>query len=142
AIIAALVFLQRQPGFRRGVDRLIEKIPAIHQRIVMYELARFYRSLGILLQGGIPLVTAMGMVRAQLNVASRCRLDQACERVREGQSLSASLELDPLVTPVRLRLLRAGDQSGNLGQMMERSAGFYDEEIGRWLEWFVRLFEP
>jgi general secretion pathway protein F len=114
----------------------------VHQRIFMYELARFYRSLGILLQGGIPLVTAMGMVRNLLTVASRTRLDQACERVREGQSLSTALELNHLVTPVSLRLLRAGEQSGNLGQMMERSADFYDEEISRWIEWFVRLFEP
>jgi general secretion pathway protein F len=88
------------------------------------------------------LVTAMGMVRGLLTVASRTRLDQACERVREGQSLSTALELNHLVTPVSLRLLRAGEQSGNLGQMMERSADFYDEEISRWIEWFVRLFEP
>ncbi|MGV8918039.1 MAG: type II secretion system F family protein [Pseudomonas sp.] len=142
AIIVILGIVQRQPGFRRGVDRLIEKVPAVHQRIFMYELARFYRSLGILLQGGIPILTAMGMVRALLTVASRSRLDQACERVREGQSLSAALETNHLVTPVSLRLLRAGEQSGNLGQMMEHSADFYDEEISRWIEWFVRLFEP
>lgn len=56
--------------------------------------------------------------------------------------MSVALELNHLVTPVSLRLLRAGEQSGNLGQMMERSADFYDEEISRWIEWFVRLFEP
>jgi general secretion pathway protein F len=142
ASIVAVTFLQRRPAFRQAVGRMIEKLPAVHKRIVMYELARFYRSLGILLQGGIPLVTAMGMVRGLLTVASSLRLDQACERVREGQSLSAALELNHLVTPVSLRLLRAGEQSGNLGQMMERSADFYDEEVGRWIEWFVRLFEP
>lgn len=142
ASIVAVTFLQRRPAFRQAVGRMIEKLPAVHKRIVMYELARFYRSLGILLQGGIPLVTAMGMVRGLLTVASSQRLDQACERVREGQSLSAALELNHLVTPVSLRLLRAGEQSGNLGQMMERSADFYDEEVGRWIEWFVRLFEP
>ena len=140
--IAALVLLQRQPRFRLAVERLVEKLPAVHQRIVMYELARFYRSLGILLQGGIPILTAMGMVRGLLSPASRLRLDLAAERVREGLALSAALELNQLVTPVSLRLLRAGEQSGNLGQMMERSADFYDEEIGRWVEWFVRLFEP
>lgn len=138
----SLGIVQRQPGFRRAVDRLLEKLPAVHQRIFMYELARFYRSLGILLQGGIPILTAMGMVRGLLTVGSRARLDQAAERVREGQSLSTALQANQLVTPVSLRLLRAGEQSGNLGQMMERSADFYDEEISRWIEWFVRLFEP
>ena len=116
AIVTALAVVQKQPGFRRGLDRLVEKLPAVHQRIFMYELARFYRSLGILLQGGIPLVTAMGMVRGLLTVASRARLDQACERVREGQSLSTALELNRLVTPVSLRLLRAGEQSATWGK--------------------------
>lgn len=39
-------------------------------------------------------------------------------------------------------MLRAGEQAGNLGLMMERTADFYDEEISRWIDWFVRLFEP
>ncbi|MDR0279556.1 MAG: type II secretion system F family protein [Paucimonas sp.] len=142
ASLLGLALLVRRPGFRQGLERLLERLPAVHRRLVMYELARFYRSLGILLQGGIPLVTAMGMVRGLLGAASRPRLDQACERVREGQSLSAALESNRLVTPVSLRLLRAGEQSGNLGRMMERSADFYDEDISRWVEWFVRLFEP
>ncbi|MFW0758067.1 type II secretion system F family protein [Pseudomonas sp. H11T01] len=142
ATIVALGWLMRQPRFRRGVDRVLERVPAIHRRIVMYELARFYRSLGILLQGGIPIITAMGMVRGLLNVGSRTRLDSASERIREGHAMSAALEHNELTTPVSMRLLRAGEQSGNLGYMMERSADFYDEEISRWLEWFVRLFEP
>ncbi len=39
-------------------------------------------------------------------------------------------------------MLRAGEQAGNLGLMMERTADIYDEEISRWIDWFVRLFEP
>lgn len=142
AILLAVALGQRQPVVRRALGRLVERVPAVHQRIVMYELARFYRSLGILLQGGIPILTAMDMARGLLTAQSSRRLDQAAARVREGQALSTALAANQLVTPVSLRLLRAGEQSGNVGQMMERSADFYDEEIGRWIEWFVRLFEP
>lgn len=39
-------------------------------------------------------------------------------------------------------MLRAGEQSGNLGEMLERAADFYDEEMSRWVDWFVKLFEP
>ena len=138
----ALALAQRQPPVRRWLGRQLQRLPALHRRLVMYELARFYRSLGILLQGGIPILTAMGMARGLLGSSAAARLDRACERVREGVSLSAALEASELVTPVSLRLLRAGEQSGNVGQMMERSADFYDAEIGRWIEWFVRLFEP
>ncbi|MCY1400057.1 Type II secretion system protein F [compost metagenome] len=140
--IVALVLLWRQPRFRALLGRQIERIPAVHQRLLTYELARFYRSLGILLQGGIPILTAMGMVRNLLSAASRARLDLATERIREGYALSRALEEYRLSTPVSMRMLRAGEQSGNLGKMMERTADFYDEEISRWIEWFVRLFEP
>ncbi|NBA96746.1 type II secretion system F family protein [Pseudomonas sp. R5(2019)] len=140
--IGGLMVVQRQPRTRRLLSRLLRRVPAVHQRIFMYELARFYRSLGILLQGGIPILTAMGMARGLLSPSSHPHLDSAAERVREGMALSDSLQANGLVTPVSLRLLRAGEQSGNLGQMMERSADFYDEEISRWVEWFVRLFEP
>ena len=127
---------------RRALGRLIERVPTIHERLFIYELARFYRSLGILLQGGIPILGAIAMVRGLLGVNSRARLDRAAERIREGHSLSQALEENQLATPVSLRMLRAGEQSGNLGAMMERTADFYDEETGRWVEWFVRLFEP
>ncbi|MCY1290630.1 putative type II secretion system protein F [compost metagenome] len=140
--LAVLALLWRQPRFRALLGRQLERIPAVHQRLLMYELARFYRSLGILLQGGIPIVTAMGMVRNLLGAASRSRLDHAAARIREGYALSRALEEYGLSTPVSLRMLRAGEQSGNLGKMMERTADFYDEEISRWIEWFVRLFEP
>lgn len=142
ALVLGVTLLLRQPRFRALLGELLERLPAIHRRLVMYELARFYRSLGILLQGGIPLLTAMEMARNLLGAASRTRLDEACRLIREGRALSSALEVNRLATPVSLRLLRAGEQSGNLGEMMERTADFYDEELSRWMDWFMRLFEP
>ncbi|CAD5110609.1 type II secretion system F family protein [Zestomonas carbonaria] len=136
------VMLLRQSAVRMALRRLVEKLPAVRQRIFVYELARFYRSLGILLQGGIPILTALGMVRGLLSSTVQQQLERAGERIREGHALSAAFEDNRLVTPVSLRMLRAGEQSGNLGAMLERTADFYDEEISRWIEWFVRLFEP
>lgn len=140
--LLALALLLRQEAMRRALGRLIERVPTIRRRLFIYELARFYRSLGILLQGGIPILTALGMARGLLGMNSRANLDQASERIREGHALSRALEENRLATPVSLRMLRAGEQAGNLGVMMERTADFYDEETSRWIEWFVRLFEP
>lgn len=140
--ITLLVTLRCHPAVRRWASRQLRRVPALHQRLVMYELARFYRSLGILLQGGIPILTALGMARGLLGSAAAEGLEQASRRVAEGLPLSDALEAGQLVTPVSLRLLRAGEQSGNLGEMLERCADFHDQEIGRWVEWFVKLFEP
>jgi len=82
------------------------------------------------------------MVKGLLNAAMRERLEAAWGRVREGVALSQALEANELTTPVALRMLRAGEHSGNLGEMLERTAEFYDEEMARWVDWFIKLFEP
>jgi general secretion pathway protein F len=52
------------------------------------------------------------------------------------------MEANGLTTPVALRMLVVGEQSGNLGEMLETIASFHDEELARWVDWFTRLFEP
>lgn len=141
AIIGA-VFALRLPAVRRGLSQFVAALPAIRHRLFLYQVSRLYRSLGILLQGGIPIVAAIGMARGLVDEMVRARLDRVAQRVREGQPLSQALEQNELVTPVSLRMVRAGEQAGNLGAMMERTADFYDEEMSRWVDWFVRLFEP
>lgn len=140
--LATIVLLLRLPAVRQWLERALETIPAIRQRRYLYQVTRLYRSLGILLQGGIPILTAIGMTRGLLGMTLRARLDAAAQLVREGQPLSHALEHNQLATAVALRMLHAGEQSGNLGTMLEQAADFYDEEMGRWIGWFVRLFEP
>ena len=62
--------------------------------------------------------------------------------MREGQSLTESLALHGLTTPVAERMLRVGERSGNMGEMMERVAEFYDAELARWVDVVTRLIEP
>jgi general secretion pathway protein F len=108
----------------------------------IYQLARFYRTLAMLLKGGIPVVTALDMVSGLLQPVLQGRLKLASLAIREGQPISRAMEAQELTTPVALRMLRVGERTGNMGEMMERIAGFYDEEMARWVEWFTKLFEP
>lgn len=142
ALLLGAGYVVRDERFRERLGHLLERIPAIRQRLFLYHLSRFYRSLGMLLKGGIPILSAMNMVKGLLNAAMRARLEQAYSRVREGVALSQALEANELTTPVALRMLRAGEHSGNLGEMLERTAEFYDEEMARWVDWFIKLFEP
>ena len=141
AAVAAAALWQ-QPAVRASVGRTLAGLPGIRERVFLYQVTRLYRSLGILLQSGIPILPAIAMARGLVGAAMAARLDQAALRIREGQPLSESLVQHGLSTPVAVRMLHAGEQAGNLGAMMERTADFYDEEMGRWIEWFVRLFEP
>jgi general secretion pathway protein F len=131
-----------QPAFRAAVGRACAGIPAVGRQLELYQLARLYRTVGMLLRGGLPVVTAFEMTRGLLAAAAQPRLAAATRAVREGQSLTDSLTATGLTTPVAERMLRVGERSGNMGEMMERIAGFYDAELARFVEVATRLIEP
>jgi general secretion pathway protein F len=118
------------------------KVPAIGRQLRLYQLARLYRTVGMLLRSGMPAVTAMTMSSGLLSEALRPAFSKATQSVREGQSIANAMELQGLTTPVAARMLRVGERSGNMGEMTERIAAFYDEEIGRWVAIVTRLIEP
>ncbi len=142
AIVVGAIYALRQPTVRAAVSRWIWRIPALGERLRVFQLTRFYRTVGMLLSGGIPVVTALGMAEGLLHPELRQRLAMATRDIREGKSISHALEQAGLTTPVALRMLRVGEKSGRMGAMMEAIAAFYDEELARAVDWLTRLVEP
>jgi general secretion pathway protein F len=141
AIVGA-VYALRVSGLRTYIADLVWKLPAIGERLKVYQLARFYRTIGMLVRGGMPLVQALEMGADLLHPVLRARLAAASRAVSEGRRLSASMDANGLTTPVALRMLAVGEQGGDIGEMLEQIAAFHDEELARWVDWFTRLFEP
>lgn len=129
-------------ALRKWLMQLLWRIPALGQRLRIFQLARFYRTLGMLLKGGTPIIAALGSVSGLLDAALQLKMQQASAAIQEGQPISLAMDQAGLTTPVALRMLRVGERSGKIGDMMERIAAFYDEELSRWIDWFTRLFEP
>ena len=136
------LYALRLPSVRAAAVNLLWSVPAIGERLKIYQLARFYRTTGMLLRGGVPLVSALQMGAELLHEVLRDKLTVAIRAISEGHAVSRSMESNELTTPVALRMLSVGEQSGNMGEMMDRIATFHDEEISRWVDWFTRLFEP
>ncbi len=140
--IAALGVL----GVRRlrggGLVRLLSRLPGIGERVRIYELSRLYLTLGMLSEGGIPIVHAIDTVQAMVSPTMRHNLQQARLMVEAGMPLSVAFDKHHLTTPISLRMLRVGERSGDLGPMLTQSAAFYDGEISRWIDRFTRTFEP
>src|SRR5262245_29540981 len=136
------IYLLRTGPVRAALSNAFWRLPAIGERLKVYQLARFYRTIGMLLRGGVPLIPALDMGSELLHPALRERLAGARLAISEGRQVSGSMEANGLTTPVALRMLAVGEQSGNMGEMMDRIAVFHDEEISRWVDWFTRLFEP
>jgi general secretion pathway protein F len=108
----------------------------------IYQLSRLYLTLGMLLEGGIPIVAAMETACGTVSPAMRDSLLRARAAVQSGEPLSAAFLAQDLTTPISLRMLRVGERSGELGAMLTQSAAFYDGEISRWIDRFTRMFEP
>ena len=139
---AALLYGARNARAKAVLGDLLWRVPAIGERLKVYQLARLYRTTGMLLRGGMPLVSALGMSAELLHPVLRERLATASRAISEGRGVSESFESNGLATPVAMRMLVVGEQSGNMGEMMDRAASFHDEELARWVDWFTRLFEP
>ena len=140
--IGALVVLFRSAAFKRRLANLFWKIPSLGAQRTLFILARFYRTAGMLLMGGMPVVTAVEMSGALLPIERQADLRHAMTDIQAGQPLSTSLARHQLTTAVAERLLRVGEQSGELAAMCERIAQFHDEALERAIELFSKVFEP
>jgi len=142
AVLGGFSFAAMQPASKLWLMRKVWDLPVIGERLHLYQLARFYRSLGMLLQSGMPILAALKLVSGLLQESLHEQLKQASMNIHEGGSISQAMEKYGLVTPLATRLLRVGERTGQMGEMMERIAAFYEEETVRWIERFVKLFEP
>lgn len=129
-------------SWRMWLIERLWRLPAVGERMKTYQLARLYRTIGMLLRAGIPAVRALEMARDLLAAHLRPQLARAGELVEEGRAMSAALSATGLATPVAARMMAVGERSGEMGEMMGRIARFHDEEISRFLDLFMRAFEP
>ena len=132
----------RSPAVRAAAADQLWRTPVIGPRLRLIELASLYRTLGLLLQAGVPVVSALGSSAELMGAVLRPALDRARQRVAEGQRLSEALQAEQLVTPVSVRMVRVGEQTGELGPMLERAAHFYDEELARFTDWVGKVVNP
>ncbi|MFB9287214.1 type II secretion system F family protein [Pseudoduganella plicata] len=142
ALLALAITLVVHPAIRGALYRRILTLPWIGERIQVLQLGRLYRTLSMLLTSGLSVLPAMRMTRASLPAAMHGDLDRAIRSVSEGIPLSVAMSDNGLTTEVAVRLLVAGESSGNLDEMMGRTADFYDQETTIWIDTAGRLIEP
>jgi general secretion pathway protein F len=140
--VAAVALALRRLVRSGGIARMLARLPAIGERVRIYELSRLYLTLGMLTEGGITIVGAIETVEPMVSPAVRQALRAARASISDGRPLSEAFEANGLTTPISLRMLRVGERTGEMGPMLTQSAAFYDGEISRWIDRFTRTFEP
>jgi len=141
ALFALASSLSRQSIRAKLLERLW-RAPALGERMMIYQLARFYRTTGMLLMAGIPALKAFAMVEGLLAPNLRALLARASALLSEGRSISSALTAAGLATPIATRMMAVGERSGRMGELMDRIARFYDDETARFVDAFARAFEP
>lgn len=127
---------------RARVNAWLWDIPSLGERMKVFQLGRLYRTTGMLLMAGTPLVRALDMTSGLLAPHLRAALARSRTLLEEGQSASMAFGATGLTTPIATRMIAVGEKSGRLGEMMSRVARFYDDETARALDVFIRAFEP
>lgn len=124
------------------IEALLGAIPALRRRIEVFRISRLYLTVGTLLNGGMPIVSALDLAEGVVPPIMIERLHRVRAELKQGGSISAALEHQGLTTPVAIRLLRVGEGTGRMADMMVRAARYHDNELARWLDRFIKLFEP
>jgi len=144
-VVTVLSFLiwKKSGAGRIAIDRLKLKIPLVGGIIRDYSQNRFTRTLGTLVAGGIPLVSSLELAgRAVGNSVFEMAILDSARHVREGQSLWESLEGTGLFTDIAVEMIKVGESTGSLEEMLTSASDFTDEEIDYKLTRMVSLFEP
>lgn len=142
SVMAGLVVWLRNPRGRMALLNMVLRLPALAVKAQEFRLARFYRAISLLLASGIALPRALSMVGGMLSPAQQQALAVTRSAVDQGQSFSDALQAAALLTPVARSLVKVGERSGQLADMLERAAKFHDDEFARWADWASRLLEP
>ncbi|KAF3998302.1 type II secretion system F family protein [Glaciimonas immobilis] len=141
-VVATSVMALRTAKVKNALWKMVWSIKRLNEQRVLFVLARFYRTFGLLLLGGMQVVDALKLTGKLLPADRQADLQQVVRHVEEGRGVAGALVEANLTTPVAARLLRVGEKSGDLAGMCERIAQFHDEALTRAIEMFSKIFEP
>jgi len=147
AAVAVLVYGIRvwrsSPSGRMITDRWRLRLPLIGRLAHLFALSQFSRSLAILLGGGTPMVPALETASTSISNAYVSELFLGCvQEVQEGRPLSDALDDTGQAPEMALAMIRVGEATGALPEMLQHTSDFFDEAIEYSLSRIVTLFEP
>jgi general secretion pathway protein F len=142
-LIASVWLLLRQESVRRGFMNTVTRLPIIREVMKFYRTSLFCRNLGLLLGSGVNLTTTLRiLVDMMSSVGSSVVWTDAAERVRHGAKLSDALADTSALPPMAVRMLRLGDETGQLPMLAGRVAEFYEAKLQRTLDRVVGIAGP
>jgi type II secretory pathway component PulF len=141
--IAGIAFGMSTFKGRRFYDTMVLKVPYLGQTLVRIICARFARTLSTLLASGVQLLPSLDAVRGVItNGLLRDAVQTSRDSIREGHGMGDTLKVSGLFPPLLVEMVKVGERSGELEQMLERVADAYEHEVAHSLSQMTTILEP
>jgi type IV pilus assembly protein PilC len=142
-IVTGIISFRKTESGRVLVDNLKIKIPGVKKMSIKIITSRFTRTLSTLLSSGIPLLQGLDVVSKVVgNEVVSNKLNQAREDIRKGIPMSRTIKDIGLFPPMVDSMIKIGEESGALDDILYKTADFYDEEVETSLQKMTTLLEP
>ncbi|MDA8059782.1 MAG: type II secretion system F family protein [Nitrospiraceae bacterium] len=128
---------------RRQLDEILLKIPRVGPLIISDQVARFARTMSVLLKGGVSLQRALEIAETVVtNQILKEAVSRARELVRNGESLGGSLRQSPYFPRLAVAMIQTGERSGQLEELLLKTAQGYESEVGQIVATITSIVEP
>lgn len=145
-VVLIVGYFRRQfsrPAGRYRWDRLFLRLPLVGGLIAKVEMARLSRTLGTLLRNGVPLLTALAIVRETItNQVLAEAIGNVSDNLKAGQSLAEPLMEQGAFPSLAVHMIRVGEETGQLDEMLIQVADTYDDEVQTTVKRLLALMEP
>jgi len=145
-ILLIVVAARTKPGTKKkaALDMIALRIPLVSQFIKTSEIARFSRSLGLLLKNGIPVYESIELAANTLdNQALKERLDEASEAIlNQGCTISESFKRAGIFPEFMINMVAVGEESGRLEESLSEIASAYEKEVEQTMKVMTSMIEP
>lgn len=142
-LLALAWWLLRRPGARASIVSIVARTPGVAGIFQFYQTSLFCRNLGILLGSGVSLAATLRILVDIMAVTGNVAIWTAtADRVRQGGKLSEALSVSSSLPPMAVRMLRLGEETGQLPVLAGRVAEFYEAKLQRSLDRLVGIVGP
>ncbi|NWG13155.1 MAG: type II secretion system F family protein [Acidobacteria bacterium] len=145
-IVLAIVSIRRSRSTVEGRlrwDRWLLRAPLLGEVVRKIEVARFARTLGTLLHGGVPLLQGMTIVREIIgNQGIATLIDPIRNGIKKGEGIAKPMKQSGVFPPLAMHLIEVGEESGKLETMLVQVADVYDGEVRNSIRNLIAFFEP
>ena len=141
-LVAAALLIWRIPSARAAVTLSLLRLPVIRSVATMWLTTRFLSNLAVLVGQGVPLTDALAVLGNMLGIEGRIALASARDAVRRGGRLHEALGASGLFPPVAIRMVRIGEETGELAKVAAEAGALYGRKLEKRLEQIAALIGP